>query len=115
MAEVARSLDGVRFTVAEMGEQGEASAATVFEYREKDGVVWARYEGGAVELGFLVGRRDGDRLDFRYSQLNTSGETSNGHCESTISVLPDGRLRTVDDWAWESKEGAGRSAHEEMR
>src|SRR5262245_52850836 len=109
------SLDGVRFHVAETGEHGEASSETLFEYHEQDGIVWARYEGGAVRLGFLVGRREGDRLDFRYSQLNTSGETANGHCQSTITVLPDGRLRLTDDWEWESKPGKGNSVHEEVR
>jgi hypothetical protein len=96
-----------------MADAGEASAATVFEYHEEDGVVWARYQGGAVRLGFLVGTRDGDHLDFRYSQLNEGGETSNGRCSTAISVLPDGRLRLSEVWAWESKPGAGTSVAEE--
>jgi hypothetical protein len=108
------SLDGRLFRVAAMGAAGEASEATVFEYHERDGVVWARYEGGAVRLGFLVGTRDGDRLDFRYSQMNEHGETSNGRCSTTISTLPDGRLRLDEHWAWESKSGAGTSAAEEI-
>ena len=74
----APSLDGRRFRHAEMSAEGEGSEETVFEYHERHGVIWARYEGGAVHLGFLVGTRDGDRLDFRYSQLNESGETASG-------------------------------------
>jgi hypothetical protein len=97
-----------------MDAEGEASEATVFQYDERDGVVWARYEGGAVRLGFLVGTRNGDRLEFRYSQLNQNGETSNGRCSTTISTLPDGRLRLDEDWAWESKPGSGTSAAEEV-
>lgn len=108
------SLEGRVFRVAEMADSGEASAATVFEYHEEDGVVWARYQGGAVHLGFLVGTRDGDCLEFRYSQLNENGDTSNGRCTTTVSVLPDGRLRLAEDWAWESKPGAGTSAAEEI-
>jgi hypothetical protein len=108
------SLDERRFRVSEMGTEGEASTATVFEYHEGNGVVWARYEGGAVRLGFLVGIRDGDRLEFRYSQLNESGETSSGRCTTTISSLSDGRLRLEEDWAWESKSGAGTSTAEEI-
>jgi hypothetical protein len=98
-----------------MGEAGEATAATVFEYHEEDSVVRARYKRGAVRLGFLVGTRVGDRLNFRYSQLNEGGETANGHCSTTVSVLPDGRLRLSEDWAWESKAGSGSSAAEETR
>jgi hypothetical protein len=110
----AGSLDGRTFRVAAMGVEGEANEATMFEYHERDGVVWARYEGGAVRLGFLVGTRDGDRLDFRYSQLNESDETSNGHCTTAISSLPDGRLRLDETWEWESQPGAGTSAVEEI-
>jgi hypothetical protein len=63
----------------------------------------------------LVGTRDGDRLALRYTQLNVHGETSNGRCSTTISPLPDGRLRLFEDWAWQSKSGSGTSAAEEAR
>ena len=108
------SLDERRFRVAEMSSQGEASASTVFEYHERDGVVWARYGGGAVRLGFLIGTRDGDHLEFRYSQLHEDGETASGRCSTTISALSDGRLRLDEEWAWETKSGAGTSAAEEI-
>lgn len=97
-----------------MSSEGEATPATVFEYHEGDGVVWARYEGGVIRLGYLVGTRDGDRLEFRYSQLNASGETASGRCSTTISALSDGRLRLDEEWAWETKPGAGTSAVEEI-
>ena len=108
------SLDGRRFRHAEMSAAGEGGTGTVFEYHERDGVVWARYQGGAVRLGFLVGVRRGDSLEFRYSQVNDAGETSNGRCSTTISTLPDGRLRLAEEWAWESKPGAGTSASVEI-
>jgi len=98
-----------------MSSEGEAGPATIFEYHEEDGLIWARYEGGAVRLGFLVGTRTGDQLEFRYSQLNESGQTASGRCSTSISSLPDGRLRLDEDWAWETKPGAGTSANEEMR
>jgi hypothetical protein len=107
------SLDGRTFRVVEIGDAGEADAETVFEYHEHETVVWARYHGGAVRLGFLVGTRDRDHIDFRYSQLSHGGETASGHCSSAISVLPDGRVRLDEVWTWESKSGAGTSAIEE--
>jgi hypothetical protein len=111
---VAPSLDGRRFRHAEMSAEGEGGVGTTFEYHERDGVVWAHYQGGAVRLGFLVGVRNGDSLEFRYSQVNDAGETSNGRCSTTISTLADGRLRLDEEWAWESKPGAGTSAAEEI-
>ena len=110
------SIDGLTFGGADdVPEAGEATAETVFEYHEDDGVIWARYEGGPVRLGFLVGTRDGDRLDFRYSQLNDKGETSNGRCSTTVAVLSDGRVRLDQDWAWESRPGSGQDAIEQLR
>ena len=108
------SLDGREF-IAVDNEVGEVDAATVFSYQESGGVVTARYAGGAIRLGYLVGTRSGDDLDFRYVHLNTAGETSTGHCRSTVEVLGDGRLRLHEDWRWESREGSGTSVVEEMQ
>ena len=98
-----------------MDAQGEANAETTFEYHEQGDLIWARYEGGTVRLGYLVGIREGSQLEFRYSHVNMSGETANGRCSTTVSLLPDGRIRLEEDWEWESKPGAGTSTVEEVR
>jgi hypothetical protein len=110
----AASLEGRRFrSVANVG--GEVGTETIFSYAEDDtGEVWASYRGGGIRRGFLVGRRAGDRVEFRYVQLNDANETSSGHCVSTVSTLPDGRLRLDETWEWESRPGSGTSAVEEM-
>jgi len=109
------SLDGRRFrSVAEV-DGGDVGVETVFEYAESaDGVIHAGYAGGAVTLGFLVGTRDGDALDFRYAQLRADGTTATGHCRSVASLLPDGRVRLDEKWEWESAAGSGTSAVEEL-
>jgi hypothetical protein len=110
---MAASLEGRRFTAtANVG--GEVGTDTVFVYHERDGEVWCEYAGGGIRRGHLVGTRDGDRLDIRYVQLNVEGRTSTGHCVSTISTLPDGRLRLDETWEWESHEGGGTSVVEEL-
>jgi hypothetical protein len=110
----APSLDGRRFqSTANVG--GEVGADTVFSYAEDgSGEVWASYAGGGIRRGFLVGRRDGDRVEFRYVQLNDRGETSSGHCVSAVSTTPDGRLRMDETWHWESRAGSGTSVVEEV-
>ncbi|GAB4051262.1 hypothetical protein GCM10028775_27160 [Catellatospora paridis] len=107
---VIASLDGRRFAAVADVAGGEVGTQTVFTYHEHDGMIWAEYTGGAIRRGFLVGTRDGDRLDFRYTQLNNEGQTSTGHCVSTLSRLPDGRLRLDETWQWESRPGSGTSA-----
>jgi hypothetical protein len=110
------SIDGLTFGGAdEKPEAGEATAETVFEYHERDGIIWARYEGGPVRLGFLVGTRDGDKLEFRYSQVNDKGETSNDDVHRRSLFCRTARVRLDQDWAWESRPGAGRDTLEELR
>ncbi|MGE5762435.1 MAG: hypothetical protein ACM3ZF_00630 [Mycobacterium leprae] len=108
------SLDGRRFRDVSPARTGDVGADTVFEYHEEaDGTVWARYAGGAVRLGFLVGRRSGDTLEFRYAHLTPAASTATGHCTSIIAPLADGRLRLVETWSWDSRSGSGTSVLEE--
>src|SRR5258708_78024 len=108
------SLDGRRFRSVVDVVGGEIGTETTFAYSERDGEIWATYQGGAIRRGHLVGTRDGEALDFRYVQLNTDGQTSTGHCTSAVSLLADGRLRLDENWQWESREGSGTSAVEEV-
>jgi hypothetical protein len=110
----APSLDGRRFHAVADVEGGDVGAETIFEYVEDGDVVHARYAGGAVRLGFLVGTREGDALRFRYAQVRADGTTASGRCESRIELLDDGRLRLHETWAWESQPGAGTSVVEEV-
>ena len=109
------SLDGRRFRAVAQVDGGDVGPQTEFEYVEHDdGVVHARYAGGAVRLGFLVGTRVGDALRFRYAQLLEDGRTATGHCESRIEELADGRVRLYETWAWDSQPGNGTSVVEEV-
>src|SRR3954469_21954444 len=84
----APSLDGRPFRPAAAVSGGDVGAQTVFECVEDAGLVHARYAGGAVRLGFLVGTREGDVLHFRYAQVRADGTTAPGRCESRLEALP---------------------------
>ena len=108
------SLDGRRFAAVD-NPDGEVDARTVFAYAEDAaGVISATYAGGDIVRGFLVGTRSGAALAFRYVHLNVAGETASGRCESRVVALPDGRLRLEERWSWESRDGSGTSAVEEL-
>lgn len=111
----APSLDGLRFRDVSPEHQGDVGDDTHFEYREDpDGIVHAQYRGGAIRLGYLVGTRVGDHLDFRYTHVTSTGETASGRCRSRINVLDDGRVRMHESWEWTSQPGAGTSVIEEV-
>ncbi|GGS21970.1 hypothetical protein AB0E75_19600 [Streptomyces griseoviridis] len=111
---MAPSLDGLVFAPVADQAPGQVGTRTRFAYHERDGRVWAEYAGGDVVRGYLVGTREGDRLDFRYVQLRTDGTTASGHCVSQVAELPDGRLRLAESWEWESREGSGTSVVESV-
>ena len=110
----APSLDGRVFRAVE-NDDGEVSAGeTLFHYSQQAELVHARYEGGGIRLGFLVGTRAGDRLEFRYAHVNASGDTATGRCTTTIEQAADGRLRLLESWSWDSRDGSGTSVVEEV-
>lgn len=108
------SLDCRRFRAVADVAGGEVGTETIFNYHQSDSEIWGTYAGGSIRRGFLVGTRDDDSINFRYTQLNLAGETSSGHCVSKITVLADGRLRLEESWKWESRPGSGSSAVEEI-
>jgi len=108
------SLDGRRFRALTNSAGGQVSGETEFVFGQDQDVVHARYSGGAISLGFLVGVVDGDTIDFRYVHIDRDGATSSGRSVDTIEVLPDGRLRLHERWEWESHDGGGTSVLEEV-
>ncbi|HZX37249.1 MAG TPA: hypothetical protein VFF37_02735, partial [Streptomyces sp.] len=93
---MARSLDGLVLSPVADQAPGQVGTRTRFTYHERDGRIWAEYEGGDVVRGHLVGTREGDRLDFRYVQLKTDGRTASGHCVSTVVELEGRPLRRAE-------------------
>jgi hypothetical protein len=95
---------------------GDVGAATTFHYHQRDDVVWATYEGGAVAQGTLVARvlKDGS-LDMRYQHVTTNGEIKAGRCASRPEILVDGRIRLYENWQWtEGGTESGESIVEEI-
>lgn len=93
---------------------GEVGPDTEFRFRQAGDMVWGRYSGGGIRLGFFVGTSDGLTVRFRYTQLNHAGETATGSTVDRIEVLGDGRVRLHEAWAWDSREGSGTSVLEEV-
>lgn len=108
------SLDGRTLAGVANDEQGEVDEETRFHFEQDGQRIRARYAGGAVVDGYLVGTFDGRQWDVRYVQLNEDDETATGHSVGDVELLADGRVRVEDEWAWDSKDGAGASVLEEV-
>lgn len=114
MATTETDMDGRVLRAISNDAGGTVSEATTFRFEQEGDLIQARYEGGEVRRGFLVGLSDGEVLDFRYTHLTVNGETATGHSIDEIERLSDGRVRLHEEWSWDSKNGSGTSVLEEV-
>lgn len=91
--------DGRTFRSSARETAGGDGRGPVGHYRQRGDLVWARFAGGAVVTGALVGTCAADgRLDLVYCQVLTGGDVVVGRCTSTPQVLDDGRIRLREEW-----------------
>ncbi|XVH30599.1 hypothetical protein ACNS7O_09330 [Haloferacaceae archaeon DSL9] len=80
---------------------GEVGESTTFRFEQEGDLIHARYEGKSIRRGFLVGRRDGGTLAFRYAHVTTGGETASGapsiasNCSTTDGSGPTNAGRGI--------------------
>jgi hypothetical protein len=96
------------------GALGEISSDTLFTFAQRDQLIHARYAGGTVRLGFLVGTRTGNRLAWRYAQVERAGRLDGGHSLCELSALRDGRIRLTEQFTGESRSGSGTNLLEQI-
>ncbi|WP_163339331.1 n-acetylglutamate synthase [Desulfopila sp. IMCC35008] len=94
-------LEGKTFQSIENMVNGEVSSDTFFHYHQSGELITADYSGGKIVQGHLLGKMlDNGDLTFSYHHLNTDGELMFGKCTSSLEVLPDGRLKYIEQWQW---------------
>lgn len=92
-------LDGLRFAmVSSTASEVDLSSPTVFDYHERDGLIWGEYEGDTVRIGRFVGAREERRISIRFTHVvAATGEIVSGAADSRIEQYDDG-LRLVEDF-----------------
>lgn len=109
------SLDGVRMATASTSAIGVVDAETILVFEQAGDLFSARYRGGSIWDGLLVGRMLGeDRVEFRYVQLDRSGAMDQGVSTGTLTRLADGRLQLVERFEWLTRVGGGENVFEEI-
>ncbi len=82
-------------------ESGEVDKNTKFYYYQSDNVIWATYDGGAIQKGFLVGTVDNEgRLQFSYEHINTENQIRTGMCKSYPEIDESGKITLHENWQW---------------
>jgi len=108
------SLDRIRMRVVSTAEGGEVNAETLFEFTQDGSVVSARYAGGTVRLGYLVGTMSAEGLRFRYAQVDNFGRLDGGYSICEVGRTAEGRIQLAEHFQWDSREGSGTNLYEEI-
>ena len=108
------NLDGVLMYVTSSAAQGVVGMATRLRFLQKGARVFARYGGGAVRRGCLIGTVAGTKLVFRYVQREASGELHAGRSVCDLQRREDGRLRILEHFRWTTHDGAGSNVFDEV-
>jgi hypothetical protein len=105
-----------KFRPISNSDNGETSIQTIFHYHQEGQILTASYAGGAIVKGHLIGLVDEQgRIDMRYHQVNERGVLRTGICHSTPELLPNGKIKLHETWAWTSGDHSkGNSILEEM-
>ena len=105
-----------RFKSVKNTINGETSEETIFHYIQTKNIVTARYVGGKIIEGQLIGlvSKEGE-INMRYHQINTNGDLMTGKCKSIPEVLTNGKIRLHEEWQWTSGDKSkGNSIIEEI-
>lgn len=110
------SLQGVRMRAIAGSAGSVVSGETLFEFEQTGDLFSARYRGGEIADGYLIGKlHAGGGLRFRYVQADRAGRIDAGESTGVLDRLPDGRLQLVENFQWNTRPQAGRNVLEEVR
>lgn len=107
------SLHGVRMRAVAGTETAIVSAETLFEFEQDGDLFSARYRGGKIADGYLIGKlHPSGELEFRYVQADSSGRIDAGVSTGVLVRLFDGRLQLVENFQWTTRPESGRNVFE---
>ena len=109
-----KNLDGLTMFVSSPADNGVVSGDTRLVFTQRGTRVAARYSGGRIARGWLVGQWADDTLHFRYGQREDGCAIHAGHSVCSVQELPDGRLQLVEHFAWSTRPGSGVNVFEEL-
>jgi len=109
-----KNLDGLTMFVSSTAANGIVSGETRLIFTQRGTRVAARYIGGRIARGWLVGQWADDTLHFRYAQREDGCAIHAGHSVCRVQELPEGRLQLVEHFAWGTRPGSGVNVFEEL-
>ena len=107
-------LNNIKMNVIKTAPNGKVGIDTIFEFTQYKDTVSAKYSGGRIQIGYLVGKMNGDKLVFRYSQMDNDGNLDGGISECILR-MNENKIQLVESFTWESIEGEGTNIFQEVQ
>ncbi len=80
---------------------GDVNGATRFYYQQRGKIITARYEGGLVQIGSIIGQMlTEDSFEICYQHLTVNGELRTGMCQTRIELLDNDVIKLIEEWQW---------------
>ena len=108
------NLSGRIMFVSSIDTRGVVGAGTRLHFAQKGARVFARYHGGSISRGCLMGKISGMQLTFGYVQVETSGEIHGGRSICDIQLRRDGGIRIIEHFTWSTRSGSGTNIFDEF-
>ena len=108
------NLDGLTMFVSATAASGVVSSGTRLHFSQRGTRVFARYSGGTVARGWLVGRWTGGQLTFRYAQSEGGTAIHGGRSVCEVQRLEHGRTRIIEHFTWTTRAGSGTNVFDEV-
>lgn len=94
------NLNNKKFSTFE-NKEGLSSSETIFHYSQEGNIITAKYSGGAIEIGSIIGKQIADNeIVLLYQCLTKEGDLLAGESRGRISVNKDQKLELHFDWRW---------------
>ncbi|MEM6698339.1 MAG: hypothetical protein AAF599_08080 [Bacteroidota bacterium] len=105
------NLNNKKFRTFE-NKEGLSSDETVFHYSQKGNTITARYSGGKIQIGFIVGKQITDNeIELLYQCLTTEGNLLAGKSKGRVSINKNQKLEIHFDWKWLNGDQSGGKSH----
>ena len=108
------NLDGMVMLVSSTAANGVVGSDTRLHFSQNGARVAARYAGGNVARGWLIGTLTGSRVAFRYVQREVADGIHHGHSVGYLERRSNGRVRLVENFTWDSRSGSGTNVFDEV-
>lgn len=92
-------LNNLKMNVIQTSKNGIVNEETIFLFEQDVKTVNAKYSGGQIREGYLVGQLNGELLKFTYCQQRITGELDHGESECVLSRdKVSGKVKLVENF-----------------